>query len=77
MGWKKDDRKGVVIKGAGGPRSNGKPGEGTIRSGGRVPWGAEVEFVYTTGYGSHGRVSVNHILDERDCSTMPKRPVTE
>ncbi len=37
MGWKKDDRQGVVIQGAGGPRSNGKPGDGTIRTGGRVP----------------------------------------
>ena len=74
MGWKKDDRKGVVIQGAGGPRSNGRPGGGTIRTGGRVPWGAEVEFAYTTGYDSRGRVSVNHIVDERDCSTMLKQP---
>ena len=74
MGWKKDDRKGVVIKGAGGPRSNGKPGDGTIRTGGRVPWGAEVEFAYTTGYDSRGRVSVNHLVDERGCSVMLREP---
>ena len=49
LGWKKDGRQGVVVKGAGGPRSNGKPGDGTIRTGGRMPWGAEVEFAYTTG----------------------------
>ena len=73
MGWKKDDRKGVVIKGAGGPGSNGKPGDGTIRTGGRVPWGAEVEFAYTTGYDSHGRVSVNHLVDERGCSVILKQ----
>ena len=73
MGWKKDDRQGVVIQGAGGPRSNGRPGDGTIRTGGRVPWGAEVEFAYTTGYDSRGRVSVNHLVDERGCSVMLKQ----
>ena len=74
MGWKKGGRNGVVIQGAGGPRSNGKPGDGTIRTGGRVPWGAEVEFAYTTGYDSRGRVSVNHLVDERGCSAMLKWP---
>ena len=73
MAWKKGGRNGVVIKGAGGPRSNGKPGDGTIRVGGRAPWGAEVELAYTTGYDSHGRVSVNHIVAERGCSAMLKR----
>ena len=73
MAWKKGGRNGMVIKGAGGPRSNGKPGDGTIRVGGRVPWGAEVEFAYTTGYDKHGRVSVNHLVDERGCSAMFKQ----
>ena len=59
MAWKKGGRNGVVVKGAGGP------GNGTIRTGGQVPWGAEVEFAYTTGYDSRGRGSVNHIVDER------------
>ena len=68
MAWKKGGRNGVVVKGAGGP------GAGTIRTGGRVPWGAEVEFAYTTGYDSHGRVSVNHIVDERGYSAMLKQP---
>ena len=68
MAWKKGSRNGVVVKGAGGP------GSGTIRTGGRVPWGAEVEFAYTTGYDSHGQVSVNHIVDERGCSAMLKQP---
>ena len=58
LAWKKGGSNGVVVKGAGGP------GSGTIRTGGRVPWGAEVEFAYTTGYDSRGRVSVNHIVDE-------------
>jgi len=67
MGWKKDGRQGVVVKGAGGP------GGDTIRTGGRVPWGAEVEFAYTTGYDSLGRVSVNQLVDERGCAAMLKR----
>ena len=73
MGWKKDERRGVVIKGAGGPGVGGnKPGGGTIRTGGRVPWGAEVEFAYTTGYDSRGRVSLNHLVDERGCAALLK-----
>ena len=70
LAWKKGGRNGVVIRGAGGP------GGDRIRVGGRVPWGAEVEFAYTTGYDSHGRVSVNHIVDERSCSAMLKKPQT-
>ena len=67
LAWRKGTRNGVVVKGAGGP------GGKSIRSGGRVPWGAEVEFAYTTGYDSRGRVSVNHIVDERGYSVMLKR----
>ena len=67
MGWKKGGRNGMVIRGAGGP------GGDSIRVGGRVPWGAEVEFAYTTGYDNRGRVSVNHIVDERGCSVMLKQ----
>ena len=68
MAWKKDDRKGVVVQGAGGP------GADTIRTGGRVPWGAEVEFAYTSGYDSRGRLSMNHIVDERGYGAMLKQP---
>ena len=74
MGWKKDDRKGVVVKGAGGPHSGSTPGGGTVRIGGRVPWGAEVEYAYTSGYDSRGQVSVNHIVDERGYGGMLKKP---
>ena len=75
MGWKKDDRKGVVVKGAGGPGPGGnKPDGGTVRIGGRVPWGAEVEYAYTSGYDSRGRVSVNHIVDERGYGVMLNKP---
>ena len=73
MGWKKDDRKGVVVKGAGGPHSGKNPGGGTVRIGGRVPWGAEVEYAYTTGYDSRGQLAVNHIVDERGYSVMLNR----
>jgi len=73
MAWKKGGRNGMVIKGAGGPRAGNKPGEGTIRVGGKVPWGAEVQFAYTTGYDSRGRASVNHLVDERGCSAMLKQ----
>ena len=75
MGWKKDDRQGVVVRGAGGPGAGGNnPGGGTVRIGGRVPWGAEVEYAYTTGYDSRGRLAVNHIVDERGYGGMLKRP---
>jgi len=70
MAWKKGSRNGVVVKGAGGP------GAGTIRTGGRVPWGAEVEFAYTSGYDSRGRLSVNHIMDERGYGVMLSKPET-
>ncbi len=73
MGWKKDDRQGVVVKGAGGPHSGSNPGGGTVRFGGRVPWGAEVEYAYTSGYDSRGQVSVNHIVDERGYGMMLKQ----
>ncbi len=67
MAWKKGEKSGVVVKGAGGP------GGDSIRSGGKVPWGAEVVFAYTSGYDNRGRVSVNHIVDERGYSVMLKR----
>ncbi len=71
MAWRKGSRNGVVVKGAGGP------GMDTIRTGGKVPWGAEVEYAYTTGYDSRGRVSVNHIVDERGYSVMLKQRESE
>ena len=64
MAWKKGSRNGVVIQGVGGP------GGDTFRTGGRVPWGAEVEFACTSGYDSRGRVSVNHLVDERGYGVM-------
>ena len=73
LAWKKGGKSGVVIQGAGGPQSNGKPGDGTIRVGGRAPWGAEVQYAYATGYDGHGRVFVNHVVREPGCSEMLTR----
>ena len=74
MAWKKDERRGVVVRGAGGPGAGSKPGGGTVRIGGRVPWGAEVEYAYRAGYDSRGRVSVTHVVDERGYSVMLTKP---
>ena len=64
MAWKKGERHGVVVRGAGGPGASSNVGGGTVRIVGRVPWGAGVEYAYRAGYDSRGRVSVNHIVDE-------------
>ena len=75
MAWKKGGRNGVVVRGAGGPGAGGnQPGGGTVRIGGRVPWGAEVEYAYRAGYDSRGRVSVTHVVDERGYSVMLTKP---
>ena len=70
MGWKKGGRQGVVVRGAGGPGGGSKVGGGTLRTGGRVPWGAEVEYAYRAGYDNRGRVSVTHVVVERGYSVM-------
>ena len=67
MAWKRDGRSGVVVRGAGGS------GGDSIRIGGRVPWGAEVEYAYRAGYDSRGRVSVTHVVDERGYSASLNR----
>ena len=75
MAWKKGGRQGVVVRGAGGPGAGGSQvGGGTVRIGGRVPWGAEVEYAYRAGYDSRGRVSVTHVVDERGYSVMLTQP---
>ena len=75
MAWKKGGRQGVVVRGAGGPGSGGSnPGGGTIRIGGRVPWGAKVEYAYRAGYDSRGQVSVTHVVDERGYGAMLTKP---
>ena len=75
MAWKKDERQGVVIKGVGGPGACGNnPGGGTVRIGGRVPWGADVEYAYRAGYDGRGQVSVAHLVDERGYGVMLAKP---
>ena len=64
------------MRGAGGPGAGVRVDGGTIRIGGRVPWGAEVEYAYRAGYDSRGRVSVTHLVDERGYSVMLKQPET-
>ena len=56
MGWRKGRRTGVVVRGAGGPG-------GSVRAGGHVPWGADVEYAFRTGYDGLGRVSVEHVVE--------------
>ena len=71
LGWRKGERSGMVVRGAGGPgRGNGG---GTVRTGGRVPWGAKAEYAFRAGYDGMGRVSVTHVV-ERGCSAMLKQP---
>ena len=74
MAWKKGGRNGVVVRGVGGPGGGSHVGGGTVRIGGRVPWGAEVEYAYRAGYDSRGRVSVTHVVDERGYSVMLTQP---
>ena len=74
-GWRKGERSGMVVRGAGGPGRGAKSGGGTIRVGGRVPWGAKAEFAYRAGYDGMGRVSVTHVV-ERGYSAMLKQPET-
>ena len=57
VGWRKGERSGMVVR-----ESGGSSGGGTVRVGGRVPWGAEVEYAYRTGYDGRGRVSVAHAV---------------
>ena len=73
LGWKKGERSGMVVRGAGGPGRGGKVGGGAVRVGGRVPWGAKVEYAYRAGYDGRGRVSVTHVV-ERGYSAMLTQP---
>ena len=74
MAWKKAGHNGVVVRGAGGPGGGNNVGGGTVRIGGRVPWGAEMGYAYRADYDSQGRVSVTHVVDERGYSVMLMQP---
>ena len=73
LGWRKGEQRGMVVRGAGGPGRGSKVGGGAVRVGGRVPWGAEVEYAYRAGYDGRGRVSVTHVV-ERGYSAMLTQP---
>ena len=67
-------RRGIVVRGAGVARARNKVRRpGTVRVGGRVPWGAKAEFAYRAGYDGTGRVSVTHVMMP-GYSAMPKQP---
>ena len=69
LGWKKGKRSGMVVRGAGRPGRGSKDGGGAVRVGGRVPWGAKVDYAYRAGYDGRGRVSVTPVV-ERGYSAM-------
>ena len=74
LGWRKGERSGMVVRGAGGPGH--MVGGGAVRIGGRVPWGAKAAFAYRAGYDGRGRVSVTPVV-ERGCSAMLTQPKME
>ena len=74
LAWKKGQRHGVVVRGAGGPAGQGN--DDAIRVGGRVPWGAEVEYAYRAGYDSRGKVSVTPVVTQ-ELSCMLARPESD
>ena len=65
--WRKGDRRGMVVRGAGGP------GGDTIRSGGRAPWGAKAESAYRAGYDGRGVLSFESVVAP-GCSALLVRP---
>ncbi len=67
--WRKGERRGMVARGAGGP------GGDTIRSGGRVPWGAQADQAYRAGYDGRGVLSFESVAVP-GCSAMLVRPET-
>lgn len=60
LGWKKGERSGMVVRGARG--RDGTARGGVVRVGGRVPWGAKVEYAFRAGYDGSGQVSVEHVV---------------
>ena len=68
VGWCKGMRRGVVIRGAGGP------GGETIRAGGRVPSGASADFAYRAGYNSRGELSFDTVAVPGCSAILVVRP---
>ena len=73
LGWRKGERHGTVVHGARG--RDGTARGGAVRTGGRVPWGADVEYAYRAGYDGTGRVSMTPVV-ERGYSAMLTQPET-
>ncbi|MDE2861224.1 MAG: helix-turn-helix domain-containing protein [Chloroflexota bacterium] len=71
LGWKKGERSGMVVHGARG--RDGTARGGAVRVGGRVPWGAKVEYAFRAGYDGRGKVSVDHVVAP-SCSALLMRP---
>ena len=73
LGWRKGERSGTVVHGA---RSrDGTARGGAVRTGGRVPWDADVEYAYRAGYDGTGRVSMTPVVMPA-VSTMLAQPET-
>ena len=62
LGWRKGERSGTVVHGAGGPGRRGRFGGPAVRTGGRVPWGAKAEYAFRAGYDGSGRLSMTPVL---------------
>ena len=62
LGWRKGERTGMVVHGAGGPGRRGRFGGPAVRTGGRVPWGAKAEYAFRAGYDGSGRLSMTPVL---------------
>ena len=63
LGWRKGERSGMVVRGARG--RDGTARGPAVRTGGRVPWGADVEYAYRAGYDGTGRVSMTPVVMPR------------
>ena len=62
LGWRKGERTGMVVHGAGGPGRRGRFGGPAVRTGGRVPWGAKAEYAFRAGYDGSGRLAMTPVL---------------
>lgn len=60
LGWRKGERSGMVVRGA--RARDGTDSGPAVRSGGQVPWGADVEYAYRAGYDGTGRVSMTPVV---------------
>ena len=75
LGWRKGERSGMVVHGAGGPGRRGKFGGPAVRVGGHVPWGAKAEYAYRAGYDGAGRLEMTPVLMP-GYSAMLRQPET-